>query len=94
MTLWQTATKYNMNKLTKSEAKSIISEIKLKPLIEYSACVQRDLNVIFAEEPKPKRGKRAEVKIVEEAIPETIVEEITNALVNDESHEVVNKTEE
>ena len=109
MTLWTTATKYNMNKLTKSKAKSIISKLVLKPTEQYSKCVQRDLNVILAEDPKPKRGKRAELPIFDEAAPDTIkvtvnaaIKDITKdevvvelePVLKDESHEVVNKTEE
>lgn len=68
MTLWQTATKYNMNKLTKSEAKDIISNLQLKPVSEYVTCVQRDLENILKEEPKPKRGKRIEVQPIDEFV--------------------------
>lgn len=106
-TLWSTATKFNMGKLTKAEAKEIISALELKPAEQYVSCVQRDLKVIMAEEPKPKRGKRAAMAIIDEAIkpeikeeiklPEsvvesTVIEEI--ALVAETSHEVVNQTEE
>lgn len=68
MTLWQTATKYNMNKLTKSEAKDIVSNLQLKPVSEYVTCVQRDLENILKEEPKPKRGKRIEVQPIDEFV--------------------------
>jgi hypothetical protein len=65
-----------MGKLTKSEAKSIISALSLKPIDAYAKCVQRDLGVILAEEPKPKRGKRAEIKTIidEVAQPTTPIE--------------------
>ena len=72
-TLWSTATKFNMGKLDKAEAKEIISNLNLKPKEEYVACVQRDLENIL----KPKRGKRIEVKpldVVEEVKP---VEEVS-----------------
>lgn len=75
-TLWSTATKFNMNKLTKAEAKSIISALELKPAEQYVACLQRDLQNIMAEEPKPKRGKRAALAILNEAIAPEIKEEI------------------
>lgn len=108
--LWSTATKFNMNKLTKAEAKAIISALALKPADQYVACIQRDLKNIMSEEPKaepkPKRGKRAAVTIIDEAIkpeikeeiklPEpvvepTVLEEIAPVA---EAHEVVNQTEE
>ena len=109
MTIWTTATKYNMNKLTKSEAKEIISKLTLKPTEEYVACVQRDLKVILAEEPKSKRSKKAVPVAIEESISIPVVADITevteDAVVVEvepvirskaktKSHEVVNKTEE
>lgn len=94
MTIWTTATKYNLGKLTKSEAKSIISELTLKPTEQYTKCVQRDLSVILAEEPKPKRGKRIDLPVIDEAIPEVVAEEVSTILSDIESHEAVNKTEE
>lgn len=92
--LWYTATKFNMGKLTKAEAKTIISALDLKPADQYVACIQRDLQNILAEEPKPKRGKRATLSIFDEAIkpeikaetklPEvaapTVIEEITSVI--------------
>lgn len=75
-TLWQTCTKFNMNKLTKAEAKAIISALKLKPADQYAACLQRDLKNIMPEEPKPKRGKRAALAVFDEAIQPEIKAEI------------------
>jgi hypothetical protein len=94
MQIWTTATKYNLNKITKSEAKSIISKLTLKPTAQYVACVQRDLKTILAEEPKPKRAKRVDIKPIDEAIPETVIETVESAALNEESHEVVDKTKE
>ena len=79
--LWTTATKFNMQFLTKQEAAEIILDLNIKDKSKYVPCVQRDLENIFAEEPKTKRGKRAEAGIIDEAA-------------NTEAHEVVNKTEE
>ena len=109
-TLWSTATKFNMNKLTKAEAKAIISALELKPADQYVACIQRDLKNIMVEEPKPKRGKRAAMLVIDEAIAPEIKEEIklpepvvvSTALdevapveeIHTESHEVVIETEE
>ena len=108
--LWYTATKFNMNKLTKAEAKAIISALALKPADQYVACVQRDLNNIMAEEPKPKRGKRAitpvieeviapeikeEIKLPEPVVEPAVIEEVAPVEeVHEESHEVVIETEE
>ena len=64
-TLWETATKYNLNKVTKDEAMQIISALNLKDKTEYVACIQRDLNNIFKEETKqkPKRVKKSQVQV-------------------------------
>ena len=78
--LWYTATRYNMQKLTKQEAQDIIKSLPLKPASEYVACVQRDLGVILKEDPKPKRGKRIMVQPIDDA-----------ALIE---HEVVNQENE
>lgn len=96
MTIWKTATKFNLGKLTKAEAKSIISALPLKPIDQYVKCVQRDLDVILKAEPKPKRGKRAEIKsIIDEVAKPTIPVEVESVDVPVEdvtTHEVVNKT--
>ena len=65
-----------MNRLTKAEAKAIISALTLKPADQYVACIQRDLKNIMAEEPKPRRGKRALMPIIDEAIAPVIETEI------------------
>lgn len=107
MTIWTTATKFNLGKLTKPEAKSIISALNLKPTEQYVQCVQRDLAKILAEEPKPKRGKRVALPVFEEAAPKEIkpvtneiIEEIidnqivveTESVITDSTYEVVNET--
>ena len=50
-------------------------------------CVQRDLATILAEEPKPQRGKRRLLPVMEEVILEEmapVVNEITEEIVNDQ----------
>lgn len=91
MILWTTLTKFGMNTLTKSEAKSIILGLNLKPIDTYVACVQRDYAKVMAEEKKPKRGKRIEIKPVDEVmdIEPTVVESVIEA-----SHEVVTQENE
>ena len=101
--LWSTATKFNMGKLTKAEAKAIISALDLKPAEQYVACIQRDLKNIMFEEPKPKRTKKIEPKLPEPVVSSTVLEEVTPVvepvLTEEiapvaEVHEVINKTEE
>ena len=77
--LWQSLVKFNMGIFTKEEAKDIISELELKPLDSYAACVQRDYAKIMV---KPKRAKKVEP--VFEAEP---VAEVETAI--EEPHEVV-----
>lgn len=76
MTLWTTATKYNMEMLTKPEAKEIIESLELKEKSAYVACVQRDLEVILEPE-----------VVIEEA---TQVEDPTSKRIK-KSHGVVTK---
>lgn len=80
--LWLTLTRYNMGAHSKDEAKSIISALDIKPIDTYVACVQRDYNKVMTPDPKPKRGKRAELKLFDEAIIEPVANE-------PESHVVV-----
>ncbi len=76
--LWLTLTRFGMNRLTKSEAKSVILGLDLKPIDSYVSCVQRDYAKIMAENKKPKRGKRIEIQPVDDAtdIPKEVVESI------------------
>ena len=69
--LWETATKYYMNLISKEKAKEIISGLSLKPHTEYVECVQRDLKNILKEEPKKeekqfKMSKQKSHAVVEE----------------------------
>ena len=89
MTLWMTLTKYGMEHLTKDEAKEIVSNLNLKPITVYADCVQQDYAKVMADEKIPKRGKRAEMKIIDESMDvEPEVFEST-----EKSHEVVIKKE-
>lgn len=87
--LWLTLTRYNMGRLTKSEAKAIISELDLKSMESYSQFVQRDYAKVMAEEKKPKRGKRVEVQPIDEAadISKEIVESVVDNLVEIKSEQ-------
>lgn len=94
--LWLTATRFNMNILSKDEAKSIILNLDLKPIDHYVACVQRDYDKIMVEEKKYKRGKRIEINLIDETIVEPAVIELTTEQQEEvaESHEIVLKEEE
>lgn len=94
--LWTTLTKFGMNRLTKSEAMSIISELDLQPIESYSSCVQRDYAKVMTEEKKPKRGKRAEMKIIDEVmdIEPEVVQPIVEELVIEQLVEVAEQAVE
>ena len=93
--LWYTLTRYNMKRITKDEAKSVISELDLKPIEEYSKFVQRDYAKVMVEEKKPKRGKRIEIKPIDEAmdVEQEIVKHVIESVV-ETSHEVVKQENE
>lgn len=72
MTLWTTATKYNMNMITKEEAQSIVSNLDLNPIDTYAACIQRDYIKIMGNDKKSRKNKKPEpiVEVVEQPVPE------------------------
>ena len=71
-----------MGMMSKPEAQEALKSCDLSNKANFKSYVIRDLEVIFAEEPK-KRNKRIEIKPIDEAM-DAIVEE---------SHEVVIKKE-
>lgn len=90
MTLWMTLTRYNMDRLSKSEAKEIISSLNLKPIDVYVDCVKRDYNKVFEPEKKFKRNKRIEIKPIDEfADIEPVIEIEQPTEVAEQAHEVV-----
>ena len=72
MTLWMTLTRYNMSRLTKHEAKEIISSLDLKPIDVYVDCVKRDYAKVMAEEKKSRKAKKPE-PVVEVELEQPIV---------------------
>ena len=88
--IFDICTRFNMKLMSKSEAKDALSICDLSNQESFKSYVKRDILEIFKvdEEPK-KRGKRAEIKIIDEAmdIEPSVVESIL------ESHEVVIKKE-
>ncbi|MGN5456808.1 MAG: hypothetical protein ACI4XN_12505 [Candidatus Kurthia intestinigallinarum] len=85
MMLWTTLTKFGMNKLTKSEAKSIISELDLKPIGTYVNCVQRDYAIVMADEKKTRKLQKKVELVAQESEQQEIVETV---------HEVVKQENE
>ena len=81
--LWFTLARYNMNRITKSEAKSTILELDLNPIESYSQFVQRDYAKVMAEEKKPKRGKKVEIQ------PVDAQQEVVDAVVEDKIEQPV-----
>jgi hypothetical protein len=72
--------------ITKREAQDELKSCDLSNKENFKSYVQHDLEVIFAEEPK-KRGKRIEIKPIDEVIVEPVA-------IEPESHEVVEKENE
>lgn len=88
MILWTTLTKFGMNRLTKSDAKSIISDLDLKQMNTYAECVQRDYAKVMSEDKKLKRNKRIEIK------QDQYVEFKEQMVIEPTAHEVVKKENE
>lgn len=82
--IFEICTRFNMQKMSKEEAKSALSSCDLTNKENFKSYVQRDLENIFAEEPK-KRGKRVEIKPVDEVMD--VEPEVVESIL--ESHEVV-----
>lgn len=76
MDLWMTLTRFGMNRLSKSEAKDIISALDLKPIDNYVACVQRDYAKVMAEDKKPRKIKKQEPVVETEILVEQPIAEI------------------
>lgn len=75
MTIFDVCTRFNMGMISNTEAQEELNACDLSNKANFKSYVQKDLENIFAEEPK-KRGKRAET---------TVIDEICDI----ESHEVV-----
>jgi hypothetical protein len=74
-----------MQLMSKEEAKAALEKCDLSNKANFKSYVQKDLENIFAvpteEQPKPKRGKRAELNLFEDAAHEVVtIEEINKAL--------------
>lgn len=78
--IFEICTKYNMQLMTKEEAKAALEQCDLSKKDSFKDYVQRDIVAIFTDEPKAKRSKQ------------TVNEDVEIKTV--ESHEVVNKTKE
>ena len=61
--LWEAASKFNMDMISKEEAKEIISALNLKPHTEYVECVQRDLKNILEEPKQEQKQPKVEPKV-------------------------------
>ena len=87
--IFNICTRFNMGSMSKVEAQNALKSCDLSNKSMFKPYVQRDLEKIFAEEPK-KRGKRVEIKPVDEAIvvEQEVVENAIESIV-EESHEVV-----
>lgn len=82
--IFDICTRFNMGMMSKTEAQESLNSCDLSNKANFKSYVIRDLEVIFAEEPK-KRGKRATMPIIDE-VADIVIEEVT-------AHEVVIKKE-
>lgn len=72
--IFDICTRFNMQLMSKTEAQDALNSCNLSNKENFKSYVQRDLENIFkvdvvpvqAEEPKFKRGKRAEIKTVDD----------------------------
>jgi hypothetical protein len=65
--IFDICTRFNMELMSKSEAQEALSTCDLSNKSNFKSYVQHDFEVIFAEDPK-KRGKRAEIQPVDDAM--------------------------
>jgi hypothetical protein len=70
--IFDICTRYNMQLLAKEDAKAAIEKCDLSNKAHFKDYVQRDLGTILAEEPKPRRGKRTELPLIDDAISDTV----------------------
>lgn len=89
--IFDICTRFNMGMMSKAEAKEALLSCDLSNKENFKDYVKRDLEKIFAEEPKTKRGKRADVKPVDEI---AVIKEVFGIESDHNLHEVVIKTEE
>lgn len=83
--IFEICTRFNLGMMSKEEAQAALEQHNLSDKANFKSYVQRDIENIFAVEEQPKkRGKRAEMPIIDEAIPEEIWDEV---------HEVVKEIE-
>lgn len=83
--IFDICTRFNMGMISKTDAQEALNACDLSNKANFKSYVIRDLEVIFAEEPK-KRSKKIETKSIDDAIVEPVVFE-------PESHEVVDENE-
>lgn len=72
--IFQICIQHNVGLLAKEDAQVALNACDLSNKDSFSPCVKQDFEKIFADESK-KRGKRAEMHIVEEAV-DTEVHEV------------------
>ena len=93
--IFSICTRFNMKSLSKDEAKLELSSCDLSEKDKFISCVKRDLDIIFAPNPKPKRASRkVEVAVMQDRVVETAIAELPNIPTEQleevvESHEVV-----
>jgi hypothetical protein len=77
--IFDICTRFNMGMMSKSEAQEALNTCDLTNKANFKSYVQRDLEVIFAEEPK-KKFKKAEPVAIEPESHEVVKKEMNKAL--------------
>ena len=83
--IFQICTEYNVGLKTKEQAKEALNACDLSNKENFAECLKIDFANIFVVEEQPKkRGKRAEMPIIDEAIPEEIQEVLSEVVETEE----------
>ena len=70
--IFDIATRFNMQLLSKEEAKAAMEQCDLSNKANFKDFVQRDIENIFKEESSAKRGKRVGTNTIDEAAHEVV----------------------
>lgn len=77
--IFDICTRFNMEFMSKVEAQEALIECDLSNQENFKSFVKRDIENIFKEEPKAKRGKKPEMEIIEEVF-EDVVHEVVETI--------------
>ena len=82
--IFQICTDFNLGTMVKSDAKAALEQCDLSNKSNFKSFVQNDIENIFKEELKLKKGKKADMLTAEDMVPE-ITQETVREVVNQEN---------